>query len=293
MKPLLSTTLAALLLQSFLSLALAPASAEAQTATPPPASQDGPATQVVKPAVAFGLQDATPVKLRTTRNLSSADAKEGETVDFEVLEDVKSGDTVLIPRGGVALGTVTRAKPKGRMGKGGKLDITIDSVRLATGEKVALRAVKETKGGSHTGAMTGAMVATGILFFPAAPLFLFMKGKDIKIPKGTDITAYINGDVPLDPAKFTAAAATPDGQPAVNPQATASASCTMTIKSDPEGAEITIDGKYVGNTPSTIQLEPGDHTISLKKANFAAWEKTITATAGGNVTVGPTLEKIP
>jgi hypothetical protein len=292
MKPLLSTTLAALLLQSFLSLALAPASAEAQT-TMPPASQEGPATQVVKPAVAFGLQDATPVKLRTTRNLSSADAKEGETVDFEVLEDVKSSDTVLIPRGGVALGTVTRAKPKGRMGKGGKLDITIDSVRLVTGEKVALRAVKETKGGSHTGAMTGAMVATGILFFPAAPLFLFMKGKDIKIPKGTDITAYINGDVPLDPAKFTAAAATPDGQPAVSAQATAVASCTMTIKSDPEGAEITIDGKYVGNTPSTIQLEPGDHTISLKKANFTVWEKTITATAGGNVTVGPTLEKIP
>jgi hypothetical protein len=179
------------------------------------------------------------------------------------------------------------------MGKGGKLDITIDSVRLVTGEKVALRAVKETKGGSHTGAMTGAMVATGILFFPAAPLFLFMKGKDIKIPKGTDITAYINGDVPLDPAKFTAAAATPDGQPAVNAQAAASASCTMTIKSDPEGAEITIDGKYVGNTPSTIQLEPGDHAISIKKANFTVWEKTITATAGGNVTVGPTLEKIP
>jgi hypothetical protein len=291
MKPLLSTTLAALLLQSFLSLALAPASAEAQT-TMPPASQEGPATQVVKPAVAFGLQDATPVKLRTTRNLSSADAKEGETVDFEVLEDVKSGDTVLIPRGGVALGTVTRAKPKGRMGKGGKLDITIDSVRLVSGEKVALRAVKETKGGSHTGAMTGAMVATGILFFPAAPLFLFMKGKDIKIPKGTDITAYINGDVPLDPAKFTAAT-TPDGQPAVNAQATASASCTMTIKSDPDGAEITIDGKYVGNTPSTIQLEPGDHAISIKKANFTVWEKTITATAGGNVTVGPTLEKLP
>jgi hypothetical protein len=291
MKQLMSTTLILVLLQSFLSLTLAPLTTEAQTAEPP-ASQVGAAPQVIKPAVAFGLQDATPVKLRTTRNLSSADAKEGETVDFEVLEDVKSGDTILIPRGGVAFGTVTRAKPKGRMGKGGKLDINIDSVRLATGEKVALRAVKETKGGSHTGAMTGAMVATGILFFPAAPLFLFMKGKDIKIPKGTDITAYVNGDVPLDPIKFAATAA-PDGQTAANPQATAAASCSMTIKSDPEGAEITIDGKYVGNTPSTIQLEPGDHAISIKKANFTVWEKTITATAGGNVTVGPTLEKLP
>jgi hypothetical protein len=46
------------------------------------------------------------------------------------------------------------------------------------------------------------IVATTIVFFPAAPLFLFMKGKDITIPKGTEITAYINGDVPLDPKRF-------------------------------------------------------------------------------------------
>ena len=148
------------------------------------------------------LQDGTPVKLRIARNLSSADAKTGETVDFEVLEDVKIGETIIIPRGGVALGTVTQAKPKGRMGKGGKLDITIDSVRLVSGEKVALRAVKETKGGSHTGAMTGAIVASSILFFPAAPFFLFMKGKDITIPKGTEVTAYVNSDISLDSSKF-------------------------------------------------------------------------------------------
>lgn len=148
------------------------------------------------------LQDGTPLKLRVGRTMSSADAKTGETVDFEVLEEVKVGDFIVIPRNGTALGTVTRAKPKGRMGKGGKLDINIDSVRLANGEKVALRAVKETKGGGSTGAMTGAIVASSILFFPAAPFFLLMKGKDITIPKGTEITAYVNGDITLDSGKF-------------------------------------------------------------------------------------------
>jgi hypothetical protein len=52
------------------------------------------------------------------------------------------------------------------MGKGGKLDINIDSVRLVSGEKAALRAAKETKGGERTGAMTGTIVASSILFFP-------------------------------------------------------------------------------------------------------------------------------
>ncbi len=158
------------------------------------------------PPSAFTLLDGTPVKLRIGRTISSKDAKTGETVDFEVLEDIKISETIVISRGAVALATVTNAKPRGRLGKGGKLDITIDSVRLTNSEKIALRAVKATKGGGHTGAMTGAIVASSILFFPAAPFFLLMKGKDISIPKGTEITAYVNGDISLDPAKFTASA---------------------------------------------------------------------------------------
>jgi hypothetical protein len=107
------------------------------------------------------------------------------------------------PRGAAALATVTEAKAKGRMGKGGKLNVNIDHLRLASGEKTALRAVKDVKGGGHTGAMTGAIVATSLVFFPAAPLFLLMKGKDITIPQGTQITGYVNGEVKLDMARFT------------------------------------------------------------------------------------------
>lgn len=148
------------------------------------------------------LEDQTPIKLRLSRNMSSADAKTGETVDFEVIEDVKVGDIIVVQRGATALATVTNAKPKGRMGKGGKLDIVLDSVRLVSGEKAALRATKQTKGGGSTGAMTGGIVASSILFFPAAPFFLLMKGKDIAIPKGTEVTAYVNGAVTLDARKF-------------------------------------------------------------------------------------------
>ena len=66
---------------------------------------------------------------------------------FEVLEEVKVNDVVVVPKGGVAWATVTVAESKKRMGRGGKLDMNIDSVRLVDGEKVALRAVKGGKGG--------------------------------------------------------------------------------------------------------------------------------------------------
>src|SRR5207244_9697385 len=101
-----------------------------------------------------------------------------------------------------AIATITQAEHKKRMARGGKLDINIDYARLVNGDKVALRAVKEAKGGGHTGAMTGGMVATAIVFFPAAPFFLFMHGKDVTIPKGTEITAYVNGDIKLKREKF-------------------------------------------------------------------------------------------
>jgi hypothetical protein len=150
----------------------------------------------------FVLHDGTPVRMRLGRNLSSHDAQTGETVDFEVLDDVQVNDRVVIKRGSTAIATVTDAQPKRRMGRGGKLDVNIDYVRLVDGDKVALRAVKDAKGGGHAGAMTGAMVATAIVFWPAAPLFLLMHGKDINIPKGTEVTAYVNGEIPLSSAKF-------------------------------------------------------------------------------------------
>ncbi len=247
-------------------------------------------TQIVASPIAFGLQDGTPIKLRLARNLSSADAKTGETVDFEVLEDIKIDELVIIPRGGIAIGTVTRAKPKGRMGKAGKLDITIDFARTVTGEKIALRAVKETSGKGSTGAMTGAIVASSILFFPAAPFFLFMKGKDTKLPKGTEVAAYVNGDASLDRSKFeasTQSSSNPDEAP-INADLS-----SIAVTSDPEGAEITVDGKFVGSTPSTLSLKSGDYSISIAKSGYALWERKIALTAGGNITINANLEKSP
>ncbi len=251
----------------------------------------------LKQPLAFGLEDGTPIKLRLTRNLSSADATTGDRVDFEVLEDIKVKDVIVVPRGGLALATVTEAQHKRRMARGGKLDVNIDDVRLMDGEKAPLRAVKEVKGGGHTGAMTGAMIGTAIVFFPAAPLFLFMHGKDITIPKGTEVTAYVNGDIPLDPLRFQPK----EVKPAVDPTAaqppagpvngTDSIVSLVEVKSTPDGADITVDDKYMGSTPSTLKLAPGDHKIILEKSGFKAWERTLAVSAGGNANVNATLDK--
>lgn len=270
---------------------------QSQQQTKDQESAQKPEPPPLKQPLAFGLEEGTPVKLRLTRNLSSADDKTGDRVDFEVLEDVKVKDLLIIPRGGIAWATVTEAQPKRRMARGGKLNVNIDDVRLVDGEKVPLRAVKDTKGGGHTGAMTGAIVGTAIVFFPAAPLFLFMHGKDVTIPKGTEITAYVNGDISLDPKKFQIANAASDptsSSTATSPAAQSNADpaiSSVDVKSTPDGADITVDDKYMGSTPSTLKLAAGDHKIKVEKAGFKTWERTLTVSAGATATVNPTLEK--
>jgi hypothetical protein len=238
------------------------------------------------PVSAFTLEDGTPIKLRLSRTISSAEESVGNEVDFDVLEEVRIADRLVIPKGSLALGTVTVAQEKRRMGHGGKLDINIDSVRLANGQKAALRAVKNTQGGGHVGAMTGAIVATSLVFWPAAPFFLMMHGKDITIPKGTEITAYVNGNMNLDPARFGGIAATQEGT-ATLLDATAKAAM-IAITSTPAGAEISVDHHFVGNTPSSVSVSGGEHVISVRKNGFNDWEREIKV-SGGTVSLSADL----
>jgi len=265
---------------------------EQQTAQPA-APQQTAETSNFTSAKGFVLEEATPVKLRFNRTVSSADAHVGDTVDFEVLQDISVNGTLVISKASFAFGTVTEAQGKRRMARGGKLDINIDYVKLVSSEKAALRAVKGGKGGGHTGAMTAGIVGAGILFFPAAPFFLFMHGKDITLPKGTEFTAYINGDITLDIAKFQPAAPAPQQSLGassqdqnVNP-----ASAKLQIDSIPPGADIEVDGSFVGSTPSDVQVAEGDHTVVVKKSGFKNWERKLKTSAGSSVHVGAELEK--
>jgi len=280
----------------------------AQSSSPPtPSGQSQPANG---PSKGFVLEDGTAVTLRLGRSLSSADAHAGDRVDFEVAEEISVNRIVVIPKDSPASGTVITAQKKRRMGRAGKLDVTIDSVQLVDGEKATLRAVKESQGGSHTGIMAGGMVATSLIVWPAAPVFLLMHGKDVTIPKGTEVTAYISGDVKLDPAKFQPAplvplppvpttqqvpssspAATPNGGPTGTAPVSSDqgAAAELEVSSTPDGADIEIDGNFVGSTPSTLGVAAGPHQLSVKKAGFKPWERKITVSSG-RVKIDATLE---
>jgi hypothetical protein len=176
----------------------------------PPAAVPRMATAISRPTLPVGgsylvLHEGTPLRMRIMRTVSSADAQVGNNIDFKTLDEVVLGGGIVIPRGATAIATITVAESKKRMARGGKLGMNIDYVRLPNGDELPLRGVQSLKGGGHTGAMTGAMVATAIVFWPAAPFFLFMHGKDVTIPEGHEVTVYTNADYTFSATDTSAA----------------------------------------------------------------------------------------
>jgi PEGA domain len=243
---------------------------KASAPSSPSSPQPGPAQTPSIPPSPNTLLDGTVVKLRLAETISSSNAKVGQQVPFEVTEDVMLQGVTVLPKGAQALASVTDANPKKSMGRGGKLNVNVDSARLADGEKVQLRAVQDNKGGGHVGAMTGAMVATSIVFFPAAPLFLFIHGKDVTIPKGTEVTAFVEGDMKLDMSKFAPAGATGGVSAVVTAQ-----TAVLTVEASVPNCDIEIDGSFVGNTPSTLTVTPGKHEVVVKKTGYANWTRSM------------------
>jgi hypothetical protein len=71
--------------------------------------------------------------------------------------------------------------------------------------------------------------------------------------------------------------------------ASASVACVM-FASEPPGAEIYVDGKFSGSTPSSLALPPGTHEIRVDAPHFKEWTRSLETTAGSQVSVRATLE---
>ena len=50
--------------------------------------------------------------------------------------------------------------------------------------------------------------------------------------------------------------------------------------STPEGADVEIGDVFYGNTPVTLQLNPGLHHVKISYAGYEAWIKTVNASEG-------------
>jgi hypothetical protein len=148
----------------------------------PPTPEAPPAPP---PTTDLILPNGVQIRLRLSKTISSSAAKLGDHVDFEVAEDVVIDGVRVVAKGAPALGTVSEAEAKKRLGHGGTLGITLNSVQLTDNEKAAVRGYQETRGSNSS-----------------APM---LSGKDVAFVQGTEFTALVDGDLHLKRESFLAA----------------------------------------------------------------------------------------
>ena len=136
------------------------------------------------------IPDGIPIKLQLVESVSSAHARPGDQLDFVVVRDVNVEGLTVISAGTAASGSVTAVKGKRFLGIGGKVALKLDSVVLANGQRIGLRARMAVKGRTRIKMMAAAMIATGLVFLPAAAVFLLTRGHDSVVLKSTAITAH-------------------------------------------------------------------------------------------------------
>jgi hypothetical protein len=64
----------------------------------------------------------------------------------------------------------------------------------------------------------------------------------------------------------------------------------LQVASNPAGADIEVDGAFVGSTPSKIDMTPGDHDIAVVKDGYKRWTRKIRVT-GGEININAELQR--
>jgi hypothetical protein len=273
------------------------------------------------------IPDGTRIRVRLEENLNSATAELGETVDFSVTQEVRVGDAIVIANGARATGSIIRREGRRLLTRGGDLDFTIDRVQMVDGNWLNVRyhpMKNHGKNGVAVGVITAGLAA--IFWHPGQDAFI-IKGHiyEVFADESTYVAVAAAASAPLvtrvlpqAPAMIVRqanggpanngglpAAVNVSGNPvvisntsAMNTAATQTemamgggSAATLTINANQPGADIEVDGMFVGNSPTTIQLAPGVHEVTLRHG-AAVWQRTMQVT-GGAVTINATLGSRP
>ena len=63
------------------------------------------------------------------------------------------------------------------------------------------------------------------------------------------------------------------------------------VLSEPEGADVFLDGSFVSSTPATLELPAGTYQVSVRLPGYGEWQRELRVLAGSELTVRARLEK--
>lgn len=129
-----------------------------------------------------------PVRIRLVKEVSSERSKKGESVPFEVSQDVIVDGILVIPKGEDGQLIIADAVPAGRLGRDGKVELDVREVSGMDGTRVRL-AMDEgaQKLNESLQLAVGASIAGFAILGPVGVLGgLLIQGKAVELPAGTE-----------------------------------------------------------------------------------------------------------
>jgi hypothetical protein len=73
------------------------------------------------------------------------------------------------------------------------------------------------------------------------------------------------------------------GRPATGSEAAGNPTSTLRVTSKPDGADVSLNGKVVGNTPLSLSIRSGEWTVTVRKSGYRTWEKFVRLAPGGSL----------
>jgi hypothetical protein len=138
-------------------------------------------------AAALTISEQTPVKVKLLQELKSGHARPGDHIRFAVAADLTDQKhTVVIPKGTPVVGTITRSDGRRMFGKPGRLEFSIDYIKVTNQVRVPLRSAATAVHGRNN---AGAAIGTAVFLTPVA---LFVKGREATLKPGQQFTVFVN-----------------------------------------------------------------------------------------------------
>jgi len=143
----------------------------------------------IVPAANKKVSQGTLVKVQFLNHLNSGNNRVGDTVEFEVVDNVMVDGVLVIPAGSRAIGIVTKVSSAKGFGRDGKLEIDFKTVDGFDGTPISLvlgkNAQQENKNMAYA---AGASVTGAILLGPIGLVGgAFVKGHQVDIPIGSQM----------------------------------------------------------------------------------------------------------
>jgi hypothetical protein len=149
---------------------------------------------------AITLRAGTPVVAEAAQTYTSKNLSIGQSINVRAKFNVVVDKHTLISAGSLGSATVSDLRKAGVFGRGGKLELQVQSIQAVDGQQVLLSGIPLTlEGDSKAGLAWTLSIILLLTTIIGGALGFFIKGKDAEFRSGMQLNSSVASDIEVEP----------------------------------------------------------------------------------------------